>query len=416
MSNHFAISAVTLTLRDLLMSGVTTTVSDPPDDLHIINNFTVATAPPHRVRELIPNDNVANLFLYRTEINASLRNAPPQNARPGETGPSSLALNLDYLISIYPEDDKEIIGHFFLAQVMRVLHDEPILTREHIRHSLARADLHRQVEHVSVTPQLLSIEEMSKLWSVFSSPYRLTATYQVRVVLIDSLIAGRAPLPVLRRGSDDRGAVSSASGIPIVFDAKPATKLPAVQLGEALVVSGQNFTSNMTVLLHHLLLEHPITRMPTNVTSAELTVQLPAPGEAGVPANWPPGFWRLSLSVPDPGPRPWLTNEVPFALAPAITITSPPPAAETFELSLDAVPQVRPQQDVLLLFGAQQIAPKTRPAPADASSPSQFTFDVTAPAETYRVRLRVDGVDSIPFVRNAAGALEFAASQTVVVP
>jgi hypothetical protein len=33
----------------------------------------------------------------------------------------------------------------------------------------------------------------------------------------------------------------------------------------------------------------------------------------------------------------------------------------------------------------------------------------------HRVRLRVDGVDSIPFVRTPAGVLEFDATQTVEV-
>ncbi len=52
---------------------------------------------------------------------------------------------------------------------------------------------------------------------------------------------------------------------------------------------------------------------------------------------------------------------------------------------------------------------------ADAESPTTLTFDVTADPGPHRVRLRVDGVDSMPFVRTPAGLLEFDPAQTVEV-
>jgi hypothetical protein len=417
MSNHLAIAAVTLTLRDLLDTQVVTTFAGAPVDLQLGNQLRIGSTAPHRVRDVFPTENVINVFLYRTDINAALRNALAQNARPGEAGFPPVAINLEYLISVVPEGDREVIAHYLFGQVLRILHDAPVLTRDRIQTALAQADLHRQVESVTVTPKPLSIDEMSKLWSMFQSPYRISATYVVTVVLIDSLRATRSALPVLKRGEADRGVFSEIGPPPVLVEAKPASRMPSVQLGGALLVRGQNFAAGMTALLRHPALEDPIA-LAVGVTSVtELTVEIPGAGDVpDVPANWPSGLWRLALAVDRPGLPRWTTNDVPFALAPSIEITPPlTRGAGTFELALAAMPQVLEEQDALLVFGEQQIAVKhLTPAP-DAESATTLTFDVTAEAGLHRVRLRVDGVDSIPFIRTPVGLLEFDAAQTVEV-
>src|ERR1041385_1653047 len=229
MSNHLAISAVTLTLRDLLHEQVVGAFTGAPSDLAITQNVQIGMVSPDKVRTpTFPSENVINLMLYRTEINGGLRNMPGRNARPGEVSEPPVAINLDYLISIFPEGDKEAIGHYFLGQVLRILHDEPILARERIRAALEIADLHRQVERVTITPRTLSIDDMSKLWSSFMVSYRLSAAYLVTVVLIDSLRPDRKSVPVLTRGKDDRGVFSDAGGILAISDVKPASKLASV--------------------------------------------------------------------------------------------------------------------------------------------------------------------------------------------
>jgi hypothetical protein len=67
------------------------------------------------------------------------------------------------------------------------------------------------------------------------------------------------------------------------------------------------------------------------------------------------------------------------------------------------------------LFGESQIVPDSIVTPADTSQPTTLTFLIqdVDPGE-YVVRLRVDGVDSLPFVRTPTG-LEFAADQQVTV-
>ena len=70
------------------------------------------------------------------------------------------------------------------------------------RGALAASDLAEQVELIKITPQPMSTEEASKLWTAFQTNYRPSAAYHVSVVLIEGA-ATRSPLPVLTRGKPD---------------------------------------------------------------------------------------------------------------------------------------------------------------------------------------------------------------------
>ena len=48
------------------------------------------------------------------------------------------------------------------------------------------ATSHEQIERVRITPQPLSVDELSKLWTAFQTHFRISAAYQVSVVLIES--------------------------------------------------------------------------------------------------------------------------------------------------------------------------------------------------------------------------------------
>ena len=52
---------------------------------------------------------------------------------------------------------------------------------------------------IRITPEPLTVDEMSKLWSSFQKEYRMSTAYQASVVLIESDRRARAPLPVLTR-------------------------------------------------------------------------------------------------------------------------------------------------------------------------------------------------------------------------
>ncbi len=65
---------------------------------------------------------------------------------------------------------------------MSAFHDHQVLGDEEIRSALPGNDLHEQIERVRITPQPLTLEELSKLWMIFQSQYRISAAYRLDVV------------------------------------------------------------------------------------------------------------------------------------------------------------------------------------------------------------------------------------------
>lgn len=419
MSTDLAVTAVTETLRQVLVDAIVDKWG--PDVLSgdLTKQRYIETLPLHKVRERRSSENVVNLFLYRTDVNPAWRNmSPPVQGKPGESNAPPLALNLEYLITAYGEDDREEVAHFFLGQAMRAFHDFAMVPRQMLFDVLKKARVHDQFERITVTPHALSIEEISKLWSVFQTQYRVSAAYLVTVVLIDSKISPRAPLPVLKRGADDQGISAIAAAAPALDQAVPASGFSAVRLGEDLLVFGARLDAGgVTAMVRHPFMPQPQALAVTVIDAGQLKITLPSPATPGVAAAWPAGVYTLSLDVARPGQPSWRTNEVPFVLAPSIVVspkTLQPPAA-SFEVTLEAKPQVHPSQTVAVLFDDTQVAAKPIPAPANADAPSIVKADVPGSVTGFhRLRLRVDGIDSIP-VKKTGDVVAFDADQSVEV-
>jgi hypothetical protein len=109
------------------------------------------------------------------------------------------------------------------------------------------------------------------------------------------------------------------------------------------------------------------------------------------------------------------SNVLPLAIAPTVTITPLTGAPGDIALSITCSPRVRDGQRVSLLFGDQPVPLGTISNPSDTSKPTVLTFTVPGVAAgNYTVRLRVDGVDSVP-VDFTGATPAFAANQQVVV-
>lgn len=433
MTNALAIAAVTRTLRNLLGGVAAADYVGLPDDTRPTAEIRITTLPLDRVRngDGDSSGNQLNLFLYHAEPSASWRNTElPRQVRPGEGGHPPLALNLYYMLTAYGQSDSELVAHVLLGTAMRILHDHSVLGRAEIRAALAQSGLDAQVERVRITPQPVSLDEVSKLWTGFQSEYRLSAAYQVAVVLIESQRAPRAPLPVLRRGEEDRGPVAvAAPGATLLgvrafvdpsLDEQPPSGKPAAELGDVVVLEGVHLGSDpLTARLGHPRLDTPLELPPEPERSdTEVRVALPAAGDPGVPARWPAGFYTIELLQQRPGLPSWTTNRLPFGLAPTITNldpTSRPAAAQPFDLEVRCTPQVLPEQRAVLLLGAREIPPTSVTTPADPDAETTLAFPVQGLAEgAYVVRLRVDGADSIP-IDFTAGVPRFDAGQTVTI-
>jgi len=402
MSTDLAITAVTRTLRQILDDELADTWGLGVPSPNLTKEFVVDHVPPHKVRDLHQSKNVLNIYLYRTDHNAAWRNTP--------AAPIPLALNLEYLITAYGEDDREDAAHFFLGQAMRLLHDMAVIPRSKFKDIIEVARVHQQIEQVTITPKPLSIEEISKLWSVFQSQFRVSAAYLVTVILIDSRAATRSALPVLKRGPDDSGVTAIAGALPVLDFAKPANGFNAARLGEDVVLNGERLDMFETVArVKHPSMTEPIELPVTSVDASHANITLP------VDATLPAGLYSVALVGTLPNGVHWSTNSVSFALAPSITVSpTQQPSGADFEVTIEATPQTGDDQQVTIIFGSSQIAPKTITQPGNDTDPTTITFDAPGAAGLSRVRLRVDGVDSIPIV-TVNDKFEFDPNQSVEV-
>jgi len=428
MSNDLAIATVTATLQRLLIRGI----PDIPD-----GNVTVI--PPDRA---FGGGNAArdqiNLFLYQIMPNASWRNCDiPNQIRHGETSQTPLALNLYYLVSSNGSGDDGILSHQWLGKAMRVLHDNAVLSREDIRAALLENDLYEQVERVRITPLSLSLEDLSKLWTTFTTPYRVSTAYEVSVVLIESIRPARSPLPVLDR------ILTSQPNLLSPFPTLTQIEIPNPQnaarcgdgsanSGDVIILKGHNLDPEPGET-PEIRLQHPRRKEALQSPSIEdfsttqITFRLPdnpdptplATEPLEDPDQWLIGVYRVTVQVSRIRQSPdgsnlretRTTNELTLAIAPRIINLSY--VAATRQLTLTCTPRILPEQRTFLLIGDFQVASDNIAAPTNTL---EFTLPSMVPAGDYFVRLRVDGMDSLLITRRGTPPkLEFDPGQKVTI-
>ena len=294
---------------------------------------------------------------------------------------------------------------------MRALHARPILTREIIRQTIAKptfaflanSNLADAIELVKVTPLSLSIEELSKLWSIyFQTQYSLSIAFQATVVLIESEDSTHVALPVRARN------------IYVVPFRQPLIEGVRSQDGadqavistSTIIVTGKSLRGDMTKIIVGGV---DATSQVTTASDSEIIFKLPGGLRAGVQGlqviqprliGTPP--------VEHPGVE---SNLVALVLHPTINSVTPPVSGEvTVKLS----PPVAQAQRVTLLLNelnppstraahaySFDSAPHNRPAdpvlnrPADPPETDTLTFPIAGvqPGD-YLARVRVDGADS----------------------
>lgn len=379
MSNAYAIEAVTKALREVIRGAVE----------ELGTGARVITEPPDAARNE-GNEQQVNLFLYQTAIAGSWRNEPFPVGLPGETDFPPLPLVLHYLVTPYVRDSDELIGHRLLGASMLALHDHPVLSGRELAAVGIPAEVSEHIEAIRITPVDTSVDEISKMWTAFQTQYRLSAAYEVRVVLIESDRARKTPLPVLRRGEDDRGpeaGADTAVTFPLLTEVAASGGAVAARLGEEIVLRGSNLASaQVRVRLTHPLADEPVVLTPAAATATEVRVVVPM-----TPAAVPAGLWSAAVQLADER----FTNEVSLTIAPRITTDPLPTVAKEPDGSaivrLNVEPEVLAAQRVYLLLGSVSTKAKSFEGSVD-----ELVFEVPdAPVGTHLTRLRVDGVDSL---------------------
>ena len=437
MSGPLAIAAVTAALKDLLNDGILN-----HNDLSGIGSVSVTALPPDRISTGQTEPNQLNLFLYQVTPNVGWRNAdlPARDSSGARITNPPLALDLHYMLTAYGSQD--LNAEVLLGYAMQLLHETTMLTRDKLRTvlatpspvdgtmvpgifgSLSAIDLADQVEMIKISPVFLGSEELTKLWTAMQARFRPTMGYLVSVVLIQAKSPRRVPKPVLTRGPNDRGPVAVAGPIPSINTIRPALSelMPGVRLGENILIGGASLDAG-TVTARFALARYGLAlALPTSRGSGpdEVSVHLPAPSESPAAMNaWTIGFYTTRLDIALSNGQIWPTNELAIALAPLITVTPLNAAPGTVNLTVTCAPRLRPEQErgVTLIFGAAEVVPASINTPADATQPTTLTCSIpSVAAGSYPVRLRVEGIDSIPAVyAGTPPVLTFDPNQTVVV-
>lgn len=410
MSNGLAIAAVTSTLKLLLESH--------------LNLHPVSTLPPDKARNGNAGDQI-NLFLYHTTIDAAWRNMDiPYQVRPGEIGQPPLPLNLFYLITAYGANDDDLQSQRLLGRAMSVLHDHPLLGSAEIESVLPDSELQNQVERVRITLQPMSVDEMSKLWMIFQTQYRISTAYQASVVLIDSTRTTQTALPVLKRNIAVRPFRQ-----PVIDEILPATNgsLPAaITLGSQLKIKGQNLQGNKGDVVKVSFGTEISTVPPDSISAKQILVTLSDTLQLSAGINGAQVVQQIVYGTPlDPKssldelkapvkPLPsdphsgFESNIMSFVLSPTITkdITPEEVGGHTAKLTITLSPEVGKSQRVVLLLDELN-PPTTRAAlaysfnapprdkPNDPATSPTITIPITGVARgQYLVRVQVDGAES----------------------
>jgi hypothetical protein len=382
MSNALAIATVTATLQQIVtdvipssgVAGALATTLRPDDSSGL------------------PNPGV-NIFLFQVSPNTAARNAdlPTRRADGTLLRRPQAALDLHYLFTFYGDDvinDQQRL----LGVVVRKFHAEPALPRETIRRvqtnvaELNFSDLAEQIDLVRLTPVNFSLEEMSKLWSVFlKTDYVLSLAYTASVVLIEtedpqpgSALPVQEPhLTVLPLSP---AVIERVEPQPLELSAAPPTQL---------ILLGRNFDPTDEVIFTTPDRTGPLPGgIQPGGTNNRLTVNLPVGLRAGVNlvrlGNFPPAQTNIqSYSSP-----------TAFILQPRLISIKP-----GNPISVVVAPPVGATQKVLLILNLLS-SPKAYVLPANAHGPeaTTLTFNVPGgaviPSGPYLARIRVGDAES----------------------
>ena len=137
--------------------------------------------------EDLPAGAVASLYLYHVDIDPYRRNQPrlPDRERPSEFRNPPLPLQLRYLFT--PVHDTEEVNQLLLGRVLQ--HFDDVRTVETLS-DVPVGDGYGGADPVlRITPDPLTLEQLSQLWNAFSVPYRVSLAFLVDIVAIDSGLA-----------------------------------------------------------------------------------------------------------------------------------------------------------------------------------------------------------------------------------
>ncbi len=398
MSNFLAIATVTASLQSLLQDALNVDVP----------GATVTVVRPDGSDNGLPGVGV-NIYLYQVTPNNAWRNTDlvTRSSDGRLVNRPRVALDLHYLLTFYGADE-QFEPQRVLGSVARTLHTQPVLAREVIQDAVAatpvlvNSNLAEEVELVKFMPLSLSLEELSKLWSVFfQTPYTLSMAYLATTVLIEAELSPQRALPVQVRNLSvvlfqqafiDKVVALTGENAPVVF-------------GDTVAIQGERLSGPIQAVR-----VGAVDLSPAQVSGREIRVALADPGlRAGI---------QGVQVIYQHGGR---SNVAPLVLRPRIvqdgggayqiTVTDvavdPSDGSRSATVTVQLAPQVGPQQQVTLYLNerpptSESVQAYSFPAQARASDTDTVTFLIRGVAAgNYLVRVEVAGAESLLEVDSA---------------
>ncbi len=397
MSNYLAIATVTATLQRILQAAV-------QEDVY---GARVTTARPNTLDGGAPETGV-NIYLYLVTPNEAYRGSDIHNRRPkGElTKRSQAALDFQYLLSFYG-NDTELEPQRLLGSVVRTLQDVFTITPQMISETLAdptlsflaESDLADQMEPIRITPTEISVENLSKIWSVFfQTPYALSISYKATVVFIEGEEPGVRALPVRER----RPLVMPFSQVVVERVVSQRGKLEPIVADSTVLILGRQLYDAITVV---------------RIGGVDIAVEAESNSQIVFPLTLvPPGVLRAgvqSLQVVHPGPRLHVSgpyrgiesNLAAFVLRPTISSISVSNVqaggndTRSADVTVEFNLTVNPGQLVVLILNEWSVESPVA-CMFKASVRQEEVNELTIPVDKvkageYLVRVQVDGAESL---------------------
>ncbi len=434
MSTALAIASVTYVLKDLLNNGVI-----DRDITGVVGGNVIVTALSPDKIDISSNEHTQlNLFMYKVSPNAGWvsQGLPSRNSNGDLISNPPLALDLHYLLSAYGA--VELHTEILLGYGMQLFHENPMLSKSAIKNSLSpplnvigndlpanlkalsTSGLEQQTELIKITPQSLTVDELSKLWTAFQAKYRPSAAYIITVVLIESKKSIKTALPVKARNIYVLPFKHSSIDkiLSQKTDADAIVEAQKILSGYNLVLQGASlFAANITVKID----EFNITPDNSKISDSMITIKLPAGLKAGVHAVQVVS--TISMGTPETPHKGFASNSLAFILSPAIVtvaannVTVAANGLRTANIILNIEPAMDDKQKAVLMLNE---------VPADFSKDAASysfldpVFTITSPfvpvktitfkvkdikAGKYLVRLQIDGAES-PLIVNASGVYD----------
>lgn len=366
-----------------------------------------------------------NIFLFRVLPSPHFRNDhfPTRDSGGTQRARARLALDLHYVLSFYGDAAKFEPERLYGAAALALDHApglsvaamEAASADSGNQTALAGADLAAEGKAIGLDPDPPSLEDWSKIWSVFFQvPYALSATYVVRGVAIETQdqLGGAIPVaspeiftatmgPLRIRSA---GPSPGASG-PVPWGATLHLAGPGIaRFGNTLRIDGEaQALDDAAIIGDGLALPVKPALFGGVAPSAgphELQV-VAAPSDATMPDRLRRG-----------------SNVVSFAILPVITQIAravgagSAAALRTGTVTVDIEPPLQPGQSATLLLNAVG-AGKAVGVALDATPPAAFPAAeiafpfVDLPARDYFVRIEVDGFASQPELGSDPGQADF---------